>query len=100
MASSVASATASNNGDNSSSDSLFVAELAGAAACAGIFVAVEKAITKSPLPLLPEEPLRASPKIARLAKRCNWRESSGASVATIIMQEPSAELRLSLRALD
>src|SRR5215472_718934 len=100
MASSVASATASNKGDNSSSDSQLAGELLGAAGWAENFVTVENAITKSPLPLLPEEPLRASPKMERLASRCNWRESIGASVATTIMHEPSAELRFSLRALD
>ena len=51
---------------------------------------VEKAIEKSPLPLLPVEPARAIPKIARAASRRNCRESRGASVATTIMQEPSA----------
>ena len=51
--------------------------------------AVEKAIAKSPLPLLYEDPVRARPNTARAASRLRSRASSGASVATTIMQEPS-----------
>ena len=51
--------------------------------------AVENAIAKSPLPLLNDEPVRARPNTARAASRFRSRASSGASVATTIMQEPS-----------
>jgi hypothetical protein len=50
---------------------------------------VEKAIAKSPLPLLYDDPVRARPKIARAASRRRSRASSGASVATTSMQDPS-----------
>ena len=46
-------------------------------------------MAKSPLPLLKDEPVRASPKRARAASRLRSRASSGASVATTIMHEPS-----------
>ena len=51
--------------------------------------AVENAIAKSPLPLLYDEPVRARPKTARAARRFRSRASSGASVATTIMHDPS-----------
>ncbi len=52
--------------------------------------AVENAIAKSPLPLEYVEPVRASANTARAASRFRSRASSGASVATTIMQDPSA----------
>ena len=52
--------------------------------------AVENAIAKSPLPFEYVEPVRASANTARAASRFRSRASSGASVATTIMHEPSA----------
>ena len=43
----------------------------------------------SPLPLWIVEPVRPSPMEARFASRFNWRASTGASVATMIIMEPS-----------
>src|SRR5262249_7708643 len=90
MASSVESMVASKSGERASSLGREMAGLGGAAW--GVGVVVEKAITKSPLPLLPVEPVRARPRTARAARRRSWRESRGASVAITIMQEPSAGL--------
>src|SRR5437588_1596509 len=91
MASSVASTTASNKGERASSPSR---ERAGAReAPKAIRFVVEKAMAKSPLPLLPVEPVRAIPRNARAASRRSWRASSGASVAITIMHEPSAGFR-------
>ena len=43
----------------------------------------------SPLPLWIWEPVRPRPMEARFASRFNWRASTGASVATMIIMEPS-----------
>ena len=51
--------------------------------------AVEKARMKSPLPWRAVEPVLASPKAARLASRLSCLASSGASVATTMIIEPS-----------
>ena len=50
-------------------------------------------MAKSPLPLLNDDPVRARPNTARAARRFRSRASSGASVATTIMQEPSPRIR-------
>jgi hypothetical protein len=39
------------------------------------------------LPFSPELPARARPRIARLASRSSWRDSSGGSVATTIVHD-------------
>ena len=50
--------------------------------------AVEKAMKMSPEPLPEVEPVRASPIVARRARRFSWCGRSGASVATAMMIEP------------
>src|SRR5262245_42078905 len=52
---------------------------------------VENAIAKSPLPFEYVDPVRAIAKTARAAMRSRLRASTGAFVATTIMQEPSAK---------
>ena len=59
---------------------------------------MENAIAKSPLPFEYVDPVRASAKMARAARRSRSRASSGASVATTIMQEPSALVALAIGA--
>ena len=46
-------------------------------------------MTKSPLPLPANEPVRASPSAPRADRRRSWCVSSGASVARTMMIEPS-----------
>src|SRR6267378_433255 len=57
-----------------------------AAAAPGL--AVEKAMKMSPEPLPEMLPLRPRPRETRRARRFNWCETSGASVATTTMMEP------------
>src|SRR6185436_16412702 len=87
--------TASNKGDVASVGRMARALGAVSLNRLRISVEVEKAIAKSPLPLLYDEPVRASPNTARAASRPRSRASSGASVATTSMHDPSADARAS-----
>ena len=59
-----------------------------------IVLAVENAIKMSPDPFLAILPTRPKPNVALLATRFNWCGSSGASVATTIIIEPSPFIEL------
>ena len=61
-------------------------------------LAVEKAMKMSPDPLLETLPVRPSPSAARRAMRFSWWGSSGASVATTMMIEPSSPIASCSRA--
>ena len=53
-------------------------------------LAVENARKMSPEPLPDVLPVRARPSVARRARRFSWCGSSGASVATTMMIEPTS----------
>src|SRR5437773_7234212 len=88
-ASSVASSAASKSGEVASGGSIVRPRGAVSLKRLRISGAVENAIAKSPLPLLYDDPVRARPNTARAASRRKSRASSGASVATTSMQDPS-----------
>ncbi|MNP46474.1 hypothetical protein D3C76_1404740 [compost metagenome] len=55
---------------------------------AGRLLPVEKAMKMSPLESSVPPPTRASPTLARCARRVHWCGSSGASVARVMTIEP------------
>ena len=88
-ASSVASSAAWKRGDTASVGSDLRARGAVSPKRLRISGDVENAMAKSPLPLLNDDPVRPKPNTARAASRPRSRASSGASVATTSMHEPS-----------
>src|SRR6186713_732849 len=89
-ASSVASRTASNRGERASAGRVGRGVTWVAPWATRSSFAVEKATAKSPLPFEYDEPVRARPNTALAASLSRSRGERGASVATTIMQDPSA----------